>query len=451
MTHESWGRFIPSQPARVEEVAWTTAVPRFDDLVLPYGRGRTYGDVCLNNGHTLLDVSRMSRLIAFDETRGILTCEAGATLEEILTVVVPRGWFVPVTPGTKFVTVGGCIANDVHGKNHHRAGTFGRHVLSFELLRSDGSRVRCTPADPLFRASIGGLGLTGLITTVELQLRAIPSAQMLVELIPFRTLGAFEELSTASDASHDYTVAWLDTFRDRGIFIRGNHEAVREKSRTVVESYSRTGGSSGASSKTVRLYDSTTNAPRRSIPLPLAPLSPLLNRATMRAFNMAYFHATAKPRPHVTHYDPFFYPLDAVANWNAVYGRRGFLQYQFVIPESAGMAPVAEILAILRTTGLGSSLAVIKKFGALPSPGMLSFPRAGTTVSLDFAGRESKRVLPALERCDDVVEAAGGSVYPAKDARMSAARFRRFFPRWEELRMHADPHFSSSFWRRVTS
>ncbi|HEX6639478.1 MAG TPA: FAD-binding protein, partial [Thermoanaerobaculia bacterium] len=172
---------------------------------------------------------------------------------------------------------------------------------------------------------------------------------------------------------------------------------------------------------------------------------------TVRAFNAAYFRANAKPRPQRVDYDPFFYPLDAVANWNAIYGRNGFLQYQCVIPESAGLEPVAEILDRAARTKLASFLTVIKKFGALPSPGLLSFPRAGTTVCLDFAARHIDVLLPMLERCDDVVESAGGSVYPAKDARMSGERFRRFFPQWEELRALADPKFSSSFWRRVTA
>jgi FAD/FMN-containing dehydrogenase len=183
----------------------------------------------------------------------------------------------------------------------------------------------------------------------------------------------------------------------------------------------------------------------------VAPFAPFLNSLTVRAFNAAYFFANAKPKPQVVGYEPFFYPLDAVANWNAIYGRRGFLQYQCVIPEDAGLGPVAEIVNGVARSRLASFLTVIKKFGALPSPGLLSFPRAGTTVCFDFAARHTDVLLPLLERFDDVVEAAGGSVYPAKDARMSAARFRRFFPQWEELARHADPKFSSSFWRRVTS
>jgi FAD/FMN-containing dehydrogenase len=177
----------------------------------------------------------------------------------------------------------------------------------------------------------------------------------------------------------------------------------------------------------------------------MSPFAPFLTRTTLRAFNTAYFHGTSRPEAKPVHYNPFFYPLDAIANWNSVYGRRGFLQYQFVIPDEQGMQPVAEILGRLKRAG--SSLTVLKKFGALQSPGMLSFPRHGTTVSMDFAAGDE--LLPLLDQCDAVVEAAGGSVYPAKDARMAPERFRRFFPRWEDFRRHTDPQFSSSFWRRV--
>ena len=429
-THESWGRFPPSRPARVTQLAWATAAPPEDDLLLPYGLGRSYGDVPLNNGHTLLDTSRLNRFRGFDEATGVLECEAGTTLDDILRLAVPRGWFLPVTPGTKFVTVGGCIANDIHGKNHHRAGTFGRHVRSFELLRSDGTRLRCSAEEnaALFRATIGGLGLTGLITTAAIQLRPIESADVIVERVPFRSLDEFDAISRACDVTHEYTVAWFDSFagrHSRGIFFRGNHAPGSLSARDGI---------------------------KRQLRLPHSKLmAPFLNQLTVRGFNTAYFLANAKPKPQRLHYDPFFYPLDTIANWNAMYGSAGFLQYQCVVPEAAGLEPVGEILDLAARSRLASFLTVIKKFGAVPSPGLLSFPRAGTTICFDFAARKMDTLLPMLERCDDVVEAAGGSVYPAKDARMSGARFRRFFPQWEELQRQADPRFSSSFWRRVTA
>jgi FAD/FMN-containing dehydrogenase len=425
--YESWTRYIPSRPARVVRPPWSGDIRIDDDNVLPFGLGRSCGDVCLNNGGTLIDTARLNNFRAFDEATGVLDCESGLTLAEIERLFVPRGWFVPVTPGTKFVTVGGCIANDVHGKNHHRAGTFGRFVRSIELQRSDGSRVHCTPDSELFRATIGGLGLTGLIVSAQIQLRPLASASMTVERIPFRTLGEFLALSDASAGQYEHTVAWFDALTGsdtRGIFFRGNHA---ERGESLKE---------------------WQPAPSRKAPAPL--LAPMMNRLTVGAFNDLYFLAQSKQTRHyIADIDTFFYPLDVLENWNRIYGRHGYLQYQSVVPAEAGKEPAAEMLARVRRSGAGSFLTVIKSFGDVPSPGMLSFPRAGITISLDFAGR-NRQTLALCEALDDIVEASGGRVYPAKDARMSPARFRRYYPQWEEFAQHVDPHFSSSFWRRVT-
>lgn len=350
----------------------------------------------------------------------MLECEAGASLDAILRAVVPRGWFLPVTPGTKFVTLGGCIANDVHGKNHHRAGTFGRHVLSLDLLRSDGSLLHCSPAENagMFSATIGGLGLTGLIASAQIQLRKIDSPMILAERIPFRTLSEFDELSRSSDTTHDYSVAWFDSFagrEPRGIFFRGNHTQAPTRPRT--------------------------RAPHR---LPLKLVSPFLAPLTIRLFNEAYFRANKHPHPQVIDFDPFFYPLDVLANWNAIYGSKGFLQYQFVMPGS-----VAEVLDRVAKSHLASFLTVIKRFGPLPSPGLMSFPREGTTVCFDFA-EGAPRLHPLLDELDSLVLDGGGAVYPAKDSRMSATTFRRSFPQFERFAQFVDPRFSSTFWRRVT-
>ena len=399
-------------------------------MLLPYALGRSYGDA-LSTTDTRCRHVAPDRFRSFDETTGVLeVVRPGRRSTDILRMAVHRGAVPAGDAGTNSWTVGGCIANDIHGKNHHRAGTFGRHVRSFELVRSDGARLRCSPEEnaALFRATIGGLGLTGLITTAAIQLRPIESADVIVERVPFRSLDEFDAISRACDATHEYTVAWFDSFagRDsRGIFFRGNH---------APGSLSARGG--------IR---------KRQLRLPHSKLmAPFLNQLTVRGFNTAYFLANAKPKPQRLDYDPFFYPLDTIANWNAMYGSAGFLQYQCVIPESAGLEPVGEILDLAARSRLASFLTVIKKFGALASPGLLSFPRPGDDL-FDLRRAQDGHVLPMLERCDDVVEAAGGSVYPAKDARMSGARFRRFFPRWEELQRQADPRFSSSFWRRVTA
>src|ERR1700674_1451603 len=226
---ESWGR-IRAEGA-VRQLWWRDdPLPEVAGTVLPFGRGRSYGDSCLDQGGTLLLTRGLSRFISFDPQTGLLACEAGVTLGEILARFAPLGFFPPVVPGTKHVTVGGAIANDIHGKNHHRAGTFGAHVTRLELLRSDGSRLLCSPAEhpELFAATVGGLGLTGLVTWAELRLKRIPSAWIRWETVPFENVDAFFELSARSDATHEYTVAWIDCLAlgerlGRGLFYRGNH------------------------------------------------------------------------------------------------------------------------------------------------------------------------------------------------------------------------------------
>lgn len=434
--YPSWGRYPRVAPRRVVPITWRSEIPNLADLpggVLPYAFGRSYGDSCLNEDGTLLDVSGLRRFIAFDPERGLLRCEAGVRLDEILREFVPRGWFLPVSPGTKFVSVGGAIANDIHGKNHHRAGTWGRHVTRFELLRSTGERLICSPTEnvDLFRATIGGLGLTGLITWAEIALKPITNAYIDEEQIRFESLDEFLALTAESDADYEYTVAWVDCFVDdsryvRGHFMRGNHDPSPERPRQL---------------------------PERKLPLQVPVDLPgvLLNSWTVRAFNSIYYHRQrAKRVRKVIPYEPFFYPLDAIHDWNRMYGRRGFLQYQCVVPADGDYAAIKEIFSRIRRSGQGSFLTVLKTFGDVPSPGLLSFPRPGVTLALDFPFRGDS-TLHLLDTLDAVVRESGGAVYPAKDARMSAESFQAFFPQWREFAAFVDPHFSSSFWRRVTS
>jgi FAD/FMN-containing dehydrogenase len=432
--YQSWGRY-PRCTQQVTNMSW-----RQQELpepvgetatLLPYGNGRSYGDVCLNRGGTLIATRGLDRFIRFDPATGVLRCEAGVLLADILALAVPRGWFLPVSPGTRYVTVGGALANDVHGKNHHRAGTFGRHVRSFELLRSDGSRRLCAAGngDGLFAATIGGLGLTGLITWVELQLRPVAGPMLEEESIKFAHVDEFFELSDYSDQHYEYTVAWIDCVATgdmlgRGLFARANH----------------------AEAPAVR--DAAADpGPRWS--LPIAPPVSLVNKLSLRLFNaLWYAKQRQKHRERLIHYRPFFYPLDAIANWNLMYGPKGMLQYQCVLPGDDGRALLPPMLNTIAESGHGSFLAVLKMFGDEPSPGLLSFPRPGVTLALDFPNRPE--VFRLLDRLDDMTREAGGAVYPAKDARMSGESFRAFFPRWQELARHVDPGFSSSFWRRVT-
>ena len=423
MTLRSWGQ-LPAQAA-ADERWWadrSADLPAVDGSLLAYGNGRSYGDVCLNSCATLLHTRGIDRFIAFDEHSGVLRCEAGVLLSEILAVFVPRGWFLPVTPGTRFVTLGGAIANDVHSKNHHGAGSFGCHVRCFELLRSDGSRRVCSPNENAdwFAATIGGLGLTGLITWAEIALKPISSVSIAVRNTRFCGLDEFFAINQAAEAAHEYTVAWIDCLSatPRGIFMAGDH-----------------------------LADGELDVARgRSLSLPLTPPVSLVNGLSLRVFNQAYYHRPL-PAAGVTHYAPFFYPLDQVLHWNRLYGPQGFYQYQFVVPMAAREA-LADTLASIAASGQGSFLAVLKTFGDVASPGMLSFPMPGVTLALDFPNRGAPtRAL--FERLDAIVAAAGGRLYAAKDARMSGEFFRHSNPRLGEFLPFIDAKFSSDFSRRV--
>lgn len=427
---DSWGRY-PRSNQRIVTVCPEAPLSRAGDgQWLPYGNGRSYGDSCQNAGGTLLHTRRLDHYVSFDPRNGLVRCEAGVQLAAILELALPYGWFVPVLPGTKFVTVGGAIANDVHGKNHHLAGSFGHHVRALELLRSNGKRLLCTPDHhpEWFAATIGGLGLTGLITWAELELRRVPGPWLATETFKLGSLADFFALSEESRKHHEYAVAWVDcTARGnrvgRGLFTRANHAAV-------------------------------ARADRRRLPLrPALAFTPpfsLVNRLTLRAFNLVVRNRQLRNRrTSISHYEPFFFPLDRIANWNRIYGPRGFLQHQCVVPPSVAADATAELLRRISAAGVGSFLVVLKQFGATPAIGMLSFPRAGTTLALDFPIDAGSHVFALLDDLDEVVADAGGAVYPAKDARMSGVRFRKFFPAWEQFRGFVDPRCSSSFWRRV--
>lgn len=393
--------------------------------LLAWGQGRSYGDSCLNDPGIVLATTRLDRFIAFDPATGALRCEAGVTLEQILRLVLPLGWFLPVTPGTRFATVGGAVANDVHGKNHHAAGSFGDHVRELVLVRTAQGHQVVRPGDALFAATVGGLGLTGLIVEVQLQLLRVDGPWMQVESIRFANLDEFFAISRESARDHAYTVAWVDCLArgsslGRGHFLRANHAGP------------------GATGK----------AQGRGFAMPFTPPVSLVNRLSLRPFNSLYFHRQrVQRRSSVQHFQPYFYPLDGIRHWNRMYGPRGFLQHQCVLPPENARDGVAALLGQISRSGLGSFLAVLKEFGDRPAPGMLSFPRPGTTLALDFPRTDAAMAL--LERLDDIVAQAGGALYPAKDARMSPAMFRQGMPRLEEFLPHIDPGFSSSFWRRV--
>jgi FAD/FMN-containing dehydrogenase len=432
--YESWGRYCKAKHLKIIPISWKSELPSPDKLtapLLPFGQGRSYGDSCLNDGGSLLDTGLLNRFIAFDRKLGLLRCEAGITIGEIMKIIVPCGWFVPVTPGTKYVSLGGAIANDIHGKNHHRAGSFGCHVTQFELMRSTGERILCSPDHntELFRATIGGLGLTGLVLWAELRLKPICSTLIAAERICMRSLEEFFEVSALSDRDHEYTVAWVDCIATgdklgRGIFMRGNHA---EHDPQVIKAVKKS----------------------RTVQMPFEGPSFLLNRFTMRGFNAAYYYSQSRRKVQEdVNYETFFYPLDAVNDWNRLYGKRGFLQYQCVVPHDDSAQSIKDILSRVTRSGVASFLAILKVFGPIRSPGMLSFPRPGVTLALDLPYR-GVTTLQILEELDRIVRASRGAVYPAKDARMSPTSFQTYFPQWREFSQFIDPKFSSSFWRRV--
>lgn len=425
----SWGHyFCYSHEEHV--LHWLQdSLPRTEKSLLPHGMGRSYGDSCLNDGGALLHGRGLDRMISFDADTGVLRCEGGVTLAAILDFAVPRGWFLPVTPGTKFVTVGGAIANDVHGKNHERDGTFGCHVNAFELLRSDGSRTLCSSGqnEALFRATIGGLGLTGFISWAEIRLLRVQNAFVDDDSFQCSNLDHCLQLFEQSRATHQYRVAWIDCLAQgnslgRGIFSRANH----------------------CSNPGLPAMHRSRN--KLSVPVTFPPH--VLNRYTVTAFNALYYRKLRSPKKSARlDYDTFFYPLDNIHHWNRIYGPHGFLQYQCVVTKEP-RAALHALLARIARSGQASFLSVLKELGDVPSPGLLSFPRKGYTLALDFPNL-GRSTLELMNDLDAIVREAEGAIYPAKDARMSPAMFSLGYPAIDTFSQYIDPRFSSSFWRRV--
>lgn len=430
----SWGRF-PLSPQQAHRCDWPDELPeRLARLVtghhscLPFGNGRSYGDSCLATSDHVLHMRGLDRLLAADWTTGRVEVETGMTLSELLALSVPHGWFLPVTPGTQFATVGGAIANDVHGKNHHVRGTFGRHVPAFGLLRHRQPPLTCSAEEnaELYAASIGGLGLTGVIHWARLQLMPIRTSQIDTTVVRFANLAEFFALSRELDDQHEYAVAWVDCLargaeRGRGVYMVGDHAR----------------------------YGELRSATRSPLSVPLTPPISLVGGLSLKLFNQVYWHAHPRQRTfRRTPYEPFFYPLDRILHWNRIYGRKGFQQYQCVIPDACAESAVGELLDATARAGLGSFLAVLKRCGALTSPGLLSFPMPGTSLALDFP-QQSALESDLFPRLDRIVREAGGRLYPAKDAHMSGCDFRAAYPAWERLEALRDPSLMSQFWRRV--
>ena len=423
---ESFGRvFAPAPRLEAAEQALAELAGAAPGSFLPAGNGKSYGDSGLNHAGTLADMRASNRFIAFDPQTGMLDAEPGVLLCDVIDHVAPHGFFLPVTPGTRFVTLGGAVANDVHGKNHHRRGTFGAHVEAMTLVRSDGVHLVDRNNRPdLFAATIGGMGLTGIITHVRMRMMPVTSPDVLETRHPFTTLAGYFDMAEAADAANEYAVAWLDQIHGgRGILMTANHAPDG-------------------------VFEPVTHRAKLSVPfdLPFA----AINGLSLRLFNMA-FHA-AKSRgagmPKRASWQSYFYPLDAVGNWNRLYGPRGLFQHQSVIPEDAAREAVPALLDASHRAGQASFLTVLKRFGDVPSPGLMSFAMPGYTLTLDFPNRGAS-TLALMAELDAITVAAGGRVNPYKDARMSPATFAASFPRWRQLEALRDPVILSDFWRRT--
>ncbi|HZL34641.1 MAG TPA: FAD-binding oxidoreductase [Tepidisphaeraceae bacterium] len=443
MELSGWGN-VPRQAAQVfrpEKVAEARAVVASPPAgtLLARGLGRSYGDAALNeNGNILLD-TRLSRFLAFDPAAGVLECEAGVSLEDILHTFVPRGFFPPVTPGTKFVTIGGAIAADVHGKNHHRDGSIAEFIDGLDLLTATGEVLPCSREQnsDIFFATLGGMGLTGVILQARIRLRKIESAYIAVDYQQAPNLDAALAAFASGDEQYQYSVAWIDCLSrgaslGRSVLIRGNHATAGELP---------PGLANGPLNATLRH--------KRSVHfnLPNFALSPL----TVRLFNNRFYARHKDGRKYVD-YDEFFYPLDSLLHWNRIYGKRGFFQYQAVFPATKDGGCLRKLLQRLSTSGRASFLAVLKTMGK-SSGGLLSFPMPGHTLALDIPNGGPTTVA-LLRELDAIVMDHGGRVYLAKDACMTAESFQRMYPnvgQFDEIKNRLDPQgvFSSSQARRL--
>lgn len=445
-SRRSWGR-LPSTGQPASKRVWWRDDPLVEDGELFIARGnlRSYGDVADPVvGGSVADLRRLDRFISVDWENGIVSAEAGVILEAIIRLALPNGWFLPVTPGTAHVTLGGAIANDVHGKNHIVAGTFGHHVRALSLRRStwadlpqttdrpeDGFGARViSPGDPLFRATVGGLGLTGVIMSAELQLRRVEGPLLDVEDIRFRSLREADQAFQASSPAWEYVVAWVDATggkrgRRRGWFTRARHSI----------------DPGGKQSR-------HPSASQGGLALPPVPVS-LINGPTARAFNAVVARKSRPSGVQTVRYDKVLYPLDAVGEWSRAYGPHGFFQHQCALPSAGLMDGVEAILDRIATRSHPAVLGVLKWFGEIPAAGLLSFPRPGGSFAVDLPNRGS--ATDALLRdLDAIVAEYGGRLYPAKDARMSASMFQQGYPDWRDLEAMRDPQILSAFWQRVS-
>jgi len=446
-----WGRTEPTTaqlavPASADEAAGLVkgvggGVAGIGQRVIARGLGRSYNNAAQNEGGLVVSTAGMHDVLSFDADAGVVSCEAGVSLEQLMIGLLPDGWFVPVSPGTRQVTVGGAIAADVHGKNHHSAGSFGRHVLSFDLLTAGGDVRTVTPeSDPdLFWGTVGGMGLTGIILRAKFQLKRVETSRLVVDTVRASNIDDTMAYLSSTDADYDYTVAWTDCLATRGAL-----------GRSVITS----GSFAPAGEARYRNWAKPLEF-KASALVGAPPVFPsgLINARTVAMLNEAWFRRAPRRRTgEIQTIGKFFHPLDAISNWNRIYGRAGFRQYQYVVPfEAAGV--VVRSLERISALRAPSFVTVLKRFGP-GDPGMLSFPMPGWTLALDFPAR-TPWLTALLAELDEMVLEAGGRLYLAKDSRIPAELMPRMYPRladFRRLRAAVDPWgvFSSDLSRRLS-
>lgn len=413
----NWGNY----PRMESDVKSFTFIDQLSQLMsstghfIPRGNGRCYGDASL--AITTISTLHYNRILSFDTINGIFECQSGLTLDKILEVIVPKRWFLPVTPGTKFITAGGAVGSDVHGKNHHVDGSFSNHIIEMDVMVADGTVITCSPTQnsDLFEATCGGMGLTGMITRIRFRLKKIETSYVKQKQIKAANL---EELIAFFEKYNDYTysMAWIDCLTKgehfgRGILIVGEHAGESDLNERQKK-------------KKLDVHG------KMKITFPFNLPSWVLNTLTVKVFNFLYYGKNFKKElNNVVPYEPFFYPLDAILHWNRGYGKKGFVQYQFVLPLSAKQGLV-DILNRISDEGLGSFLAVLKVFGKQDS--LISFPEEGYTLALDFPVRDG--LFRFLDELDQIVLQYGGRLYMSKDARMKPEVLINGYPRIEEFK-----------------
>lgn len=393
---------------------------------LPRGFGRSYGDVCLNDNGDLILTKKLSKVLSFDTKTGVIQCEAGLSINKLLKITTKSDWFLPVVPGTSYVSIGGAIANDIHGKNHHKLGTFGNNIISFDILCSNGDILTCSKTENtnLFFATIGGLGLTGIILSVKIKLIKISSNLIDAGSKRFFSLDEFFKINNEIEKLYDYTVSWVDfdiNSKDslRGVYHYGNHSS--------------------------QGYKKNSNF---SLSFPFKFRFSLVNNFTLKILNDVYFFFNKDKVLKKQHYSNFFFPLDTIKSWNRAYGVKGFYQYQFVVPLDVSKKVISLVIDKLIEYKQKPALGVLKTFGKIKPLGMLSFPREGLTLAIDLQNK-GKITLDLLDELDNIVTSFNGGIYPAKDCRMSKDTFLKNFINYDKFKIYIDPRIKSNFINRL--